>query len=143
MKAVFLTCFMKRLSLILLLGMIPLAARPANPLTVGADLALGFYQRMISPLQGGHVCNFSPTCSNYSRRAYRLYGPLWGTLMTFDRLERCNPGAWRIVNMYYPGIENERIADPPCNHHLPSRRRLRREEADSSSVNTGTKSENE
>lgn len=61
--------------------------------------------------------------------------------MTFDRLERCNPGAWRIVNMYYPGIENERIADPPCNHHLPSRLRLRREKADSVSVETEAEDE--
>lgn len=96
-------------------------ARPANPLTVGADLALAFYQKLISPLQGRGLCNFSPTCSNFSRQSYRLYGPLWGTLMTFDRLERCNPGAWRLLDIYYSEVRNERLFDPPSGHHLPSR----------------------
>jgi putative component of membrane protein insertase Oxa1/YidC/SpoIIIJ protein YidD len=102
-------------------GIAGIAARPANPLTVGADLALGFYQKLISPLQGGGICNFSPSCSNFSRQSYRLYGPLWGTLMTFDRLERCNNGAWTYRDQYYIGISSERLNDPPKNHHLPTR----------------------
>ncbi|MBD3286332.1 membrane protein insertion efficiency factor YidD [candidate division WOR-3 bacterium] len=128
---------MKRILLVLLvISTISLVARPANPLSVGADLTLGFYQRLISPLQGGHICNFSPTCSNFSRQSFSLYGPFWGTLMTFDRLERCNPGAWRLVDLYYSGVENERIADPPRNHHLPSRLRSSKGKTDTASVNT-------
>jgi putative component of membrane protein insertase Oxa1/YidC/SpoIIIJ protein YidD len=96
-------------------------SRPANPLTVGADLALGFYQKLISPLQGGGICNFSPSCSNFSRQSYRIYGPFWGTLMTFDRLERCNVGAWGFKDRYYAGIVNDRLNDPPRNHYLPAR----------------------
>lgn len=97
------------------------SARPGNPLTVSADLALGFYQKLISPLQGGGICNFSPSCSNFSRQSYREFGPFWGTLMTFDRLERCNLGAWGLRDRYYIGIVKERLYDPPKNHHLPSR----------------------
>lgn len=126
---------MKRILLLLTLpGIVSLTARPANPLAVGSDLALGFYQRLISPLQGGQICNFSPTCSHFSRKSYRLFGPFWGTLMTFDRLQRCNPGAWRLLYRYYPDIENDRLADPPRNHHLPSRLRNCRAEQDTSSV---------
>lgn len=102
-------------------GMAVIAARPSNPLTLGADLALGFYQKLISPLQGGGICNFSPSCSNFSRQSYRLYGPFWGTLMTFDRLERCNTGAWTYLGQYYSGVRDEKLNDPPKNHHLPTR----------------------
>lgn len=98
-----------------------LAARPANPLSVGADFALHLYQKLISPLQGGHICNFSPTCSEFSRRSYRSYGPFWATLMTFDRLERCNVGAWSLVDRYYLEVENQRLVDYPCDHYLPDR----------------------
>lgn len=108
-------------ALALLWGFAMLSARPANPLSVGTDLMLSIYQKLISPLQGGHICNFSPTCSAFSRQSYRLYGPLWGTLMTFDRLERCNPGAWRHLGTYYSHIANEKLYDPPCNHNLPAR----------------------
>jgi len=111
--------------LALLAGAWSAGARPANPLAVGADLALGVYQRLISPLQGRNVCNFSPTCSAFSRRSYRLYGAFWGTLMTFDRLQRCNPGAWRHLGTYYSHVEAQKLADPPCNHHLPTRLRNR------------------
>jgi putative component of membrane protein insertase Oxa1/YidC/SpoIIIJ protein YidD len=111
-----------------------LSARPANPLSVGADLALHVYQKLISPLQGGHICNFSPSCSVFSRQSYRLYGPLWGTLMTFDRLERCNPGAWRHLHTYYPELRSERLSDPPCNHYLPARLKRQKKKADTSSA---------
>jgi|GEM_PF-2119007 len=120
--------------LVLLGGCMPLAARPANPLSVGADLALHVYQKLISPLQGGHICNFSPTCSAFSRQSYRLYGPLWGTLMTFDRLERCNPGAWRHLHTYYAELRSERLSDPPSNHYLPARLKRQKKKADTSSV---------
>lgn len=112
----------RTIAILMLMGcLFVISAHPANPLTVGADLALAFYQKLISPLQGQGLCNFSPTCSNFSRQSYRLYGPFWGTLMTFDRLERCNPGAWRHLGSYYPRLEQERLFDPPSNHHLPSR----------------------
>lgn len=110
----------------LLCGFAMLAARPANPLSVGVDMALHLYQKLISPLQGGHICNFSPSCSAFSRSSYRLYGPFWGTLMTFDRLERCNPDAWRHLDVYYPELRSERLHDPPSSHHLPTRLRERR-----------------
>jgi putative component of membrane protein insertase Oxa1/YidC/SpoIIIJ protein YidD len=127
---------MKRVLAILLVigGLLTLSARPANPLSVGADLALGLYQKLISPLQGGHICNFSPTCSHFSRRSYRLYGPLWGTLMTFDRLERCNPGAWGHLGTYYSRIEADRLYDPPCNHYLPDKLERKKEKSDTSSA---------
>jgi putative component of membrane protein insertase Oxa1/YidC/SpoIIIJ protein YidD len=115
-----------------------LFARPANPLSVGADAAIHVYQKLISPLQGHNVCNFSPSCSAFSRGSYRLYGPVWGTLMTFDRLERCNPGAWRHLNQYYDDVYQNKLTDPPRNHHLPTRlkeRRRKREEINSKDAN--------
>jgi putative component of membrane protein insertase Oxa1/YidC/SpoIIIJ protein YidD len=133
---------MKRvLTILLVLGGL-LSARPANPLSLGADMALGIYQKLISPLQGRNICNFSPTCSAFSRRSYRLYGPLWGTFMTFDRLQRCNPGAWRQLEVYYSHIENDKLYDPPLNHHLPSRIRRLREERSKTHTDTNQVKEN-
>ncbi len=109
--------------ILILLGATSLVARSGNPLSVGVDLTLGFYQTLISPLQGGGICNFSPSCSNFSRQSYRRYGPLWGMLMTFDRLERCNPGAWRHLGENYTHIEHGKLFDPVENHHLPTRLR--------------------
>lgn len=37
-----------------------------------------------------HQCNFIPTCSEYARLAYILYGPVVGTLMTRERIKHCN-----------------------------------------------------
>ncbi len=41
--------------------------------------------------------------------------------MTFDRLERCNPGAWRFLNQYYDGTRKSKLFDPPYKHYLPLR----------------------
>ncbi|MEO0075576.1 MAG: membrane protein insertion efficiency factor YidD, partial [candidate division WOR-3 bacterium] len=71
-----------------------------------------FYKRIISPLQGQQICNFSPTCSEFARQSIRKYGLVLGTLMTSDRLQRCNPWAWTYLDKYYFGIENDRIKDP-------------------------------
>jgi len=47
--------------------------------------ALRGYQKVISPVDGER-CNMYPTCSAYSYKAYREYGLIAGTLLTFDRL---------------------------------------------------------
>ncbi len=41
--------------------------------------------------------------------------------MTFDRLERCNLGAWSYRDQYYLGLNDERLYDPPRDHYLPTR----------------------
>jgi|GEM_PF-744377 len=47
------------------------------------------YQKF--PLLKFSSCKYHPTCSNYGLRAIEDYGFLVGHLMTFDRIQRCNP----------------------------------------------------
>ena len=46
-----------------------------------------FYQRHLSR----HTCLYSPTCSEYMKRALNNHGVIIGLLMGIWRLLRCNP----------------------------------------------------
>ena len=80
-------------------------------------MAIRVYQVTLSPFIGGQ-CRFEPTCSRYGIEAYRLYGPLKGTWLTFRRVLRCHPlggGGYDPVPLpwwYEPddgdGVEGER-----------------------------------
>ena len=35
-------------------------------------------------------CNFNPSCSEYYKQALTKYGLIRGTLMVFNRIQRCN-----------------------------------------------------
>jgi len=48
------------------------------------------YRITLSWLMGGQ-CRFCPTCSTYGLDAYRHYGPLRATWLTFYRVLRCHP----------------------------------------------------
>jgi putative component of membrane protein insertase Oxa1/YidC/SpoIIIJ protein YidD len=50
---------------------------------------------------GAPVCKYHPSCSAYSRLAYREFGFVGGTLKTAWRLARCNP--WSRGGVDYPG----------------------------------------
>jgi len=63
---------------------------------VGRALSLPFiavihlYRWTLSPIVGGH-CRHIPTCSCYGLEAYRLHGPVRGTVLTAWRILRCQP----------------------------------------------------
>jgi putative component of membrane protein insertase Oxa1/YidC/SpoIIIJ protein YidD len=97
---------------------VPLFGLRYDAASVAARWAIDFYKVNLSPLQGGQVCNFSPTCSQFSKQAIDRYGLPSGVLMTADRLERCNPFAWSYLGSYYAGASQGRIADPIENHWL-------------------------
>ncbi len=85
----------------------PHVLKPPRPLIDGgpADvLLLGtfrLYQDHISPLDGPR-CPMTPVCSRFAIQAVRYYGPVWGLLMTIDRLlQRENPG----MGEFYPFVE--------------------------------------
>lgn len=89
-----------------------------NSLNITANWTINFYKKIISPLQGQQICNFSPTCSQFYKQSINKYGIVIGSLMGSDRLLRCNSCAWTYMDKYYDGIDNERIADPPENHYI-------------------------
>ncbi|MFH1860191.1 MAG: membrane protein insertion efficiency factor YidD [bacterium] len=75
--------------------------------------AIIIYQRIISPQQGG-VCNFTPSCSQFSLQAIKKYGISKGILMTSDRLQRCH----YCVSGEYSVTPGNRFYDPVKNHCL-------------------------
>lgn len=48
------------------------------------------YQRYISPMTPP-TCRFYPTCSEYTREAIEVYGPLKGGYMGIRRILKCHP----------------------------------------------------
>ncbi|MCC5824422.1 MAG: membrane protein insertion efficiency factor YidD [Phycisphaerales bacterium] len=53
-------------------------------------LLIRLYRVTLSPFIGGQ-CRYEPTCSRYGLEAYRLYGPVRGSLLTLRRILRCHP----------------------------------------------------
>lgn len=104
--------------LIILLFQILIAGNRYGALPITSNWLFSFYKRIISPLQGKNVCNFSPTCSQFSWQAINKYGFPLGLVMTADRLLRCNPSAWQYLGAYYYSLKDNRIFDPPENHYL-------------------------
>lgn len=102
--------------LILILLFTP-SPRETNPVKIVVNAGINIYQKLISSAQGD-VCNFSPSCSNFARQSISEYGILWGSLMTADRLMRCQPGAYKYYNIYYREIKDGRLYDPPKNNYI-------------------------
>lgn len=74
-------------------GSVPVAhkvvAQPTSPLRNVLLGAINFYRQVISPTQGGR-CGFYPSCSAFGLHAVQHYGAIKGSLLTADRLTRCN-----------------------------------------------------
>ncbi len=49
-----------------------------------------FYQKLISPYTPSS-CRFTPSCSEYTRQALLMHGPIKGFLLGAWRILRCNP----------------------------------------------------
>jgi putative component of membrane protein insertase Oxa1/YidC/SpoIIIJ protein YidD len=85
--------------------------------SIAGRWAIDVYKANLSPLQAEDVCNFNPTCSQFSKQAIDRCGAFWGVLMTADRLERCNPFAHDYLGeFYFRGTGNDRINDPVEDH---------------------------
>lgn len=63
--------------------------QPASPLRNVLLGAIHFYRQVISPTQGAR-CGFYPSCSTFGMHAVHHYGALKGSMLTADRLTRCN-----------------------------------------------------
>lgn len=103
------------------------AEPPAQPLFRFYDEGLNH----LASVRSG-TCPMHPSCSEYSRRAFRKHGLVRGWWMTFDRLLRCGrdeldrsprvlvQGAWKV---YDPVSRNDHWwYDPPEAPAPPSRR---------------------
>ena len=63
-----------------------------NGVSLTAEALLGAYQGVVTG-QDAQSCQFETGCSKFSRIAFRTRNPFVATLMTSDRLIRCNPFA--------------------------------------------------
>jgi putative component of membrane protein insertase Oxa1/YidC/SpoIIIJ protein YidD len=106
---------LRRAALCLLLPALLLAGHDA--LSIGGEWLINGYKAAVSPLQSRQMCNFWPTCSQFTRHAIREHGFLLGTAMGADRLLRCHQLAWSYVDLHYFGLSHDRISDPVANHH--------------------------
>ena len=61
---------------------------------------INFYQRFISPALHSlmapftnslNACRFTPTCSQYTKKAVQRYGIITGLVLGLKRFLRCNP----------------------------------------------------
>uniref|UniRef100_A0A7V0Z444 Membrane protein insertion efficiency factor YidD n=1 Tax=candidate division WOR-3 bacterium TaxID=2052148 RepID=A0A7V0Z444_UNCW3 len=103
------------LLILLILGGSP---KETNPVKIVFTTTIKLYQKIVSPAQGD-VCNFSPSCSHFASNAFEKYGIFWGTLMSADRLMRCNPSAIDYYDTFYSGIKDNKVYDPVENNYLP------------------------
>ena len=88
-----------------------------DALSVSGAWMIGAYKAVLSPLQGTNVCNFYPTCSQFTKAAIQTRGFLPGVVMGADRLMRCNSIAWSYFDTYYhDGAIGGRMSDPVENH---------------------------
>jgi len=53
-------------------------------------LLVKVYQHTISPLFGAN-CRFTPTCSNYTIEAIKVWGPIKGSWLGMKRIAKCHP----------------------------------------------------
>lgn len=59
---------------------------------------INFYKKHIT-IAGAPTCSFYPTCSQYSKQAFKEYGPIKGWVMTTDRIMRCNKEDWKYLKV--------------------------------------------
>ena len=83
---------------------------------VGSQWLIAGYRGLISPLQGGGMCNFWPTCSQFTRQAIEEHGLAAGVVIGADRLVRCHGYAWDYFGSFYRGISRDRMNDPVTDH---------------------------
>ena len=110
------------MSLYLVIVLLANPPHETNPVSIVMKTTLTLYQKVVSSSQAD-ACNFHPSCSRFAQRAIERYGFLWGTLMTADRLIRCNPLAYRHMYTYYSGRSrvysyDSHIYDPVDNNYI-------------------------
>lgn len=60
-----------------------------NPVKFALRSAMYFYQQKITYQLPGS-CIYTPSCSEFSRQCFEMYGPVKAFFLSADRLARCN-----------------------------------------------------
>ncbi len=95
---------------------LPMETTETSPVKIGLDGLVWIYRKGISPVNPNR-CGFLPSCSAYSAMAVREHGPIWGVIMSADRLMRCHylkkPGP------FSPLLPSGKILDLPPKTPFP------------------------
>ena len=86
-----------------------------NPISLLLGSSLYVYQNVFSK----HIsadCLFTPSCSEFSKQAIKEFGLLKGTLLSIDRVNRCNRIA--ATDLRHSGVDpkTNRYPDPVSRH---------------------------
>jgi putative component of membrane protein insertase Oxa1/YidC/SpoIIIJ protein YidD len=76
-----------------------------------------WYKQFVSNQDVPNACGFLPSCSEYSRQAFKKGGIFKGILATFDRLSRCNGKQSPLFYVYDP--EKNKFLDDYATESLP------------------------
>ncbi|MCU0455243.1 MAG: membrane protein insertion efficiency factor YidD [Bacteroidales bacterium] len=99
-----------------------------NPLNAAFGGAMFVYQNVLSKhLSSG--CLYTPTCSEFSKQAVREYGIIKGTLLSFDRLSRCNPLTAAGLKNISRDPKTNRYPDPVSDYKRSSGRNANKKTA--------------
>ena len=84
--------------------------RNSNPVSLVYGGALYVYQNFFSQHLSAS-CLYSPSCSDFSKQAVKQFGLIKGTLLSFDRLSRCNRIAATDLNSEDTDLKTNRFND--------------------------------
>jgi uncharacterized protein len=97
----------------------PSFLKKINPIGLLFGGTLYVYQNVLSK----HIsadCLFTPGCSEFSKQAIKEDGLLRGTLLTLDRVNRCNRIAAQDLKHYDLDPKTNRYPDPVSRHKKAS-----------------------
>ena len=88
----------------------PKTFKNCNPVSLIFGGTLYVYQNYISQHLSAE-CLYDPSCSDFSKQAVKEYGLIKGTLLSFDRLSRCNRIAATDLNSAMIHKKTHRFSD--------------------------------
>ena len=86
-----------------------------NPIGLLLGGSLYIYQNVFSKHLSSD-CLFTPSCSEFSKQAIKEYGLLKGTLLSIDRVNRCNRIAAQDLRFSNTDAKTNRYPDPVSRH---------------------------
>ena len=89
----------------------PKTFKNSNPISLIYGGSLYVYQNYFSQHLSAS-CLYNPSCSDFSKQAFKEFGLIQGTLLTFDRLNRCNRIAATDLKFNDISPKTHRVHDP-------------------------------
>lgn len=89
----------------------PKTFKNCNPVSLVYGSSLYVYQNYFSQHLSAS-CLYDPSCSDFSKHAVNEFGLIKGTLLSFDRLSRCNRIAATDLHLHEIDPKSHRFHDP-------------------------------